>query len=304
MVNGRGRTGASGLTEIASTWVTPRVDVLGVGISAIDMPAALHLIDQWISQGDRRYICVTGVHGVMESQRDPLLRYVHNRSGLTAPDGMPLVWAGWAAGARHMDRVYGPDLMLAACERAAARGYSSFFYGGRPGVAERLAARLVGAFPGLKIAGTYAPPFRELSAQEDENVVQLISAAQPDLVWVGLGTPKQELWMAAHAHRIDAGVLIGVGAAFDIHAGLTRQAPHWMQRSGLEWAFRLAQEPRRLWRRYLYNNPRFLAGVARRPPCLVPVTGEASATGDPLLPVPRLLAAGPKPPGVVTDDSG
>jgi N-acetylglucosaminyldiphosphoundecaprenol N-acetyl-beta-D-mannosaminyltransferase len=265
------------------------------------MPVALYLIDQWISQGDRRYICVTGVHGVMESQRDPLLRYVHNRSGLTAPDGMPLVWAGWAAGARHMDRVYGPDLMLAACERAAARGYSSFFYGGRPGVAERLAARLVGAFPGLKIAGTYAPPFRELSAQEDENVVQLISAAQPDLVWVGLGTPKQELWMAAHAHRIDAGVLIGVGAAFDIHAGLTRQAPHWMQRSGLEWAFRLAQEPRRLSRRYLYNNPRFLAGVARRPPCLVPLTGAASATGDPLLPVPRLLAAGPKPPGVVTD---
>jgi N-acetylglucosaminyldiphosphoundecaprenol N-acetyl-beta-D-mannosaminyltransferase len=304
MVNGKGHTKASGLTEIASTWVTPRVDVLGVGISAIDMPTTLHLIDQWILQGDRRYICVTGVHGVMESQRDPLLRHVHNRSGLTAPDGMPLVWAGWAAGARHMDRVYGPDLMLAACERAAARGYSSFFYGGRPGVAERLTARLVGAFPGLKIVGTYAPPFRELSAQEDENVVQLISAAQPDLVWVGLGTPKQELWMAAHAYRIDAGVLIGVGAAFDIHAGLTRQAPHWIQRSGLEWAFRLTQEPRRLWRRYLYNNPRFLAGVARRPPCLVPVTGEASATGHPLLPVPGLLAAGPKPPGVVIDDSG
>ena len=202
-----------------------------------------------------------------------------------------------------MNRVYGPDLMLAACERAAARGYSSFFYGGRPGVAERLAARLAGAFPGLKIAGTYAPPFRELSAQEDENVVQLISAAQPDLVWVGLGTPKQELWMAAHAHRIDAGVLIGVGAAFDIHAGLTRQAPRWLQRSGLEWAFRLAQEPRRLWRRYLYNNPRFLAGVARRPPCLVPVTGEASATGDPLLPVPGSPAAGPKASGVVTDVS-
>jgi len=304
VVNGRRRAGASGLTEIARTWVTPRVDVLGVGISAIDMPATLHLIDQWISQGDRQYICVTGVHGVMESQRDPLLRHVHNRSGLTAPDGMPLVWAGWAAGARQMDRVYGPDLMLAACERAAARGHSSFFYGGRPGVAERLAARLMSAFPGLKIAGTYAPPFRELSAQEDENVVQLISATQPDLVWVGLGTPKQELWMAAHAHRIDAGVLIGVGAAFDIHAGLIRQAPRWVQHSGLEWAYRLAQEPRRLWRRYLYNNPRFLADVARRPPCLVAVTGEASAAGDPPLPALRLLAAGPKPPGVVTDDSG
>ena len=171
-------------------------------------------------------------------------------------------------------------------------------------MADRLAGHLQQLYPELKIAGTYAPPFHELSADEDEEIVQLISAAGPDLVWVGLGAPKQELWMAAHVGRLEASVLIGVGAAFDIHAGLIRQAPRWVQHSGLEWAFRLAQEPRRLWRRYLYNNPRFLAGVARRPPCLVPVTGEASATVDSLLPVPGSPAAGPKPPGVVTDDSG
>jgi N-acetylglucosaminyldiphosphoundecaprenol N-acetyl-beta-D-mannosaminyltransferase len=294
------RARTSGLAEFAGTWATPRVDILGVGVSAINMPMTLGLIDKWISRGDRQYICVADVHGIMESQRDPRIRDAHNRSGLTTPDGMPLVWAGRAAGARHVSRVYGPDLMLAACGLARARGYSSFFYGGRPGVADRLARRLRELYPGLKIAGTYTPPFRELSADEDEDVVRLISAARPDLVWVGLGAPKQELWMAAHAHRLDASVLIGVGAAFNIHAGLIRQAPRWIQRSGLEWAFRLAQEPRRLWRRYLYSNPRFLAGIAKRPPSLVtgtPATGEPLATGIPPLTLPRT-------PGVVPDDSG
>ena len=131
----RRRSGAETLTELAASWVTPRVDVLGVGVSAIDMPIALELIDQWISNGNHQYVCVTGVHGIMESQRDPRLRDAHNRSGLTTPDGMPLVWAGRAAGARHMERVYGPDLMLSLCDLARARGFSSFFYGGRPGVA-------------------------------------------------------------------------------------------------------------------------------------------------------------------------
>ncbi len=286
MVSGVGsrRAWTPGLTELAGTWTTPRVDILGVGVSAIDMAIALELIDKWITQGDRQYICVTDVHAIMEAQRDPRIRNAHNCSGLTTPDGMPLVWAGLAAGARHMSRVYGPDLMLAVCQRARARGYSSFFYGGRPGVADRLAGHLQQLYPELKVAGTYAPPFRELSADEDEEVVQLINAARPDLVWVGLGAPRQELWMAAHAGRLDASVLIGVGAAFDIHAGLIRQAPRWVQHSGLEWAFRLAQEPRRLWRRYLYNNPRFLADIARRPPSLITVTpapGELPTAGIP-----------------------
>jgi N-acetylglucosaminyldiphosphoundecaprenol N-acetyl-beta-D-mannosaminyltransferase len=287
------RTGE--LTEIARSWVTARVEVLGVGVSVIDMSMAVELIDQWISRGDHQYVCVTGVHGIMESQRDTCLRDVHNRSGLTTPDGMPLVWAGRAAGAQHMKRVYGPDLMLALCGQATARGYSSYFYGGRPGIADRLAQRLQELYPGLRIAGRYAPPFRELSADEDADVVRLINRAKPDLVWVGLGTPKQELWMAAHAGRLDANVLIGVGAAFDIHAGLSPQAPRWIQGSGLEWAFRLAHEPRRLWRRYLYNNPRFLAGLARRPPRLVQVT---PAAWPPLaaaeLPAGTLPATGPR----------
>lgn len=279
------RAGTAVLAELAGSWITPRVDILGVGVSAIDMPIALELIDQWISNGEHQYVCVTGVHGIMESQRDPRLRDVQNRSGLTTPDGMPLVWAGHAAGARPMERVYGPDLMLALCDLASVRGFSSFFYGGRPGVADRLAQRLQDLYPGLKVAGTYSPPFREPSAAEDEDIVRLINEARPDVVWVGLGTPKQELWMAAHAARLDASVLIGVGAAFDIHAGLSPQAPRWMQRSGLEWAFRLTHEPRRLWRRYLYSNPRFLAGIAMAPPRLVNVSPTASdlppATGSP-----------------------
>jgi N-acetylglucosaminyldiphosphoundecaprenol N-acetyl-beta-D-mannosaminyltransferase len=267
------------LRQIAGSWVTPRVDVLGVGVSAVDMSTALELICQWISRDDHQYVCVTGVHGIMESQRDSRLREIHNRSGLTTPDGMPLVWAGRAAGAHHMDRVYGPDLMLALCGLARARGFSSYFYGGRPGVADRLAQRLQRVYPGLRVVGTCTPPFRELSADEDEHVVRLINQARPEVVWVGLGTPKQELWMAAHAGRLHANVLIGVGAAFDIHAGLSAQAPRWIQRSGLEWAFRLGHEPRRLWRRYLYNNPCFLADVARNPPRLIGV--ESPAAGEP-----------------------
>jgi N-acetylglucosaminyldiphosphoundecaprenol N-acetyl-beta-D-mannosaminyltransferase len=276
-VLGRRTDATAHYSGIARSWVTPRVDVLGVAVSAIDMTMALSLISQWIANGERHYVCVTGVHGIIECQRDPYLRDVHNRSGLTTPDGMPLVWAGRAAGAHHMDRVYGPDLMLALCEMASVRGFSSYFYGGRPGVADRLAGRLQSRYPGLTVAGTYAPPFRELSTAEDDQVVSLINRARPDVVWVGLGTPKQELWMAAHASKLNASVLIGVGAAFDIHAGLLPQAPRWIQRSGLEWAFRLGHEPRRLWRRYIYNNPRFVAGIARMPPRLVPA---APAAGD------------------------
>jgi N-acetylglucosaminyldiphosphoundecaprenol N-acetyl-beta-D-mannosaminyltransferase len=217
----------------------------------------------------------------MESQRDPRLRDIHNASGLTTPDGMPLVWAGRAAGAKHMDRVCGPDLIPALCELATDQGFSPFFYGGRPGVADLLAKRLQHRYPGLKVAGTYAPPFRELSVDEDEHVVKLINRAKPDMVWVGLSTPKQERWMADHIRRLNANVLIGVGAAFDIHAGQSRRAPHWLQRSGLEWVFRLAHEPRRLWRRYLYNNAPFLIRLAAHPPRLIPVTsaGEPPATG-------------------------
>lgn len=236
----------------------PRVDVLGVKVSAIHMEQALDVIDDWITTGIRRYVCVTGVHGVMESRRDPRLQRIHNDAGLVTPDGMPLVWWSKSRGWRHTGRVYGPDLMLACCERSIAAGYRHFFYGGNDGVADLLAQKLSKRFPGLSVAGTLTPPFRPLSAEEDADIVRRINDAGADIVWIGLSTPKQEYWMADHLDRIDAPVMIGVGAAFDFHAGLKKQAPVWMQQTGLEWFFRLATEPRRLWKRYLRNNPAFV----------------------------------------------
>lgn len=246
-----------------------RVDVLGVGISAVNLVMARDEITRWIEEREPHYVCVTGVHGVMESQRDPELLAIHNASGLTTPDGMPMVWAGRRAGAEWVNRVYGPDLMLSVLERAAERGWKSFLYGGKEGVPELLTARLVERFPGLEIVGTYSPPFRPLTADEDEDIVAMINASDADLVWVGLSTPKQERWMAEHVGRLKASALVGVGAAFDFHAGLVPQAPLYMQRRGLEWLYRLTKEPRRLWRRYLLNNPAYVVRILRTPPQLL-----------------------------------
>lgn len=250
----------------------PIVDVLGVHVSAVNPPQVLDTIESWLAGRRRTYVCVTGVHGVMESQDDPALLEVHNRSGLTVPDGMPLVWSCRRAGHPDTARVYGPDLTLALLERAAARGWSSYFYGGADGVAQDLARTMSERFPGLVVAGTWTPPFRPLTAAEDAEIVARINASGADLVWVGLSTPKQERWMSDHRARLDAPVLIGVGAAFDFHTGRVRQAPVWMRSRGLEWLFRLLVEPRRLWRRYLRNNPRFVVGVLRRPPRSMPST--------------------------------
>ena len=236
----------------------PRLDILGVAVSAIRMADALDAIDAWIALGERHYVCVTGVHGVMESQRDESLRQIHNAAGLVTPDGMPLVWLCRWRGVPRVERVYGPDLLLACCERSVPRGYRHFFVGGAPGVSKKLAGRLTARFPGLTVAGTYAPPYRDLTDREREAIVRRINAARPDIVWVGLSTPKQERWMAEHVGQLTAAVLIGVGAAFDFHAGVKRQAPRWVQQSGLEWVFRLMSEPRRLGPRYLRNNPQFV----------------------------------------------
>jgi N-acetylglucosaminyldiphosphoundecaprenol N-acetyl-beta-D-mannosaminyltransferase len=238
-----------------------RVNILGVGVSAINMEMAVAMFDTWIARRAQQYVCVTGVHGVIESQDDPALRAVLCDSGLTTPDGMPLVWLSKLHGFGHVGRVYGPDLMLAVCAHSVEKGYRHFLYGGDEGVAETLAARLRERFPGVQIVGAYAPPFRPLTAEEDAGIVRMINEARADIVWVGLSTPKQERWMAAHHGRITAPVMVGVGAAFDFHAGRKKQAPRWMQRSGLEWSFRLLQEPKRLWRRYLINNPKFIALV-------------------------------------------
>ena len=234
-----------------------RVNILGVGVSDIAMPDALETIESWIARREHRYVCVANVHGIMESQHDEDLRRIYDSAGLVTPDGVPLVWISRWRGYRRVRRVYGPDLMLAVCERSVSIPYKHFLYGGNEAVAQKLRLRLEERFPGLRIVGSHTPPFRKLTPREDEEVVHKINATKPDVVWVGLGTPKQEHWMAAHIDRLNAPVLIGVGAAFDFHAGIKRQAPVWMQNTGLEWFFRLLNEPRRLWRRYLLFNPQF-----------------------------------------------
>jgi N-acetylglucosaminyldiphosphoundecaprenol N-acetyl-beta-D-mannosaminyltransferase len=241
-----------------------RINILGVGVSAIDPSMALASVDEWIARGEPHYICVTGVHGIMESYRKEAVREIHNAAGLVVPDGTPLVLLSRLKGFHHVRRVYGPDLMLALCKRSIDRDYRHFLYGGASGVCEQLAERLQIQFPGLKIVGSYSPPFRPLDREEDQAIVTKINEARPDIVWVGISTPKQEFWMAQHVGRLRASVLIGVGAAFDFHAGLKRQAPRWMMRAGLEWLFRLIQEPRRLGPRYLSNNPLFVGLVIRQ----------------------------------------
>lgn len=236
----------------------PRANVLGIGIDAITPEIAVNRLFAPSTRANRGYVCVTGVHGVMEAQRDAELRRILNESTLTVPDGMPTVWMGHLQGHRGMARVYGPTLLLDVCRRSVGAGRTHFFFGGAPGVADALAQSLASRFPGLRVVGTYTPPFRPLTVDEDAELRALVRAAQPDFFWVGLSTPKQERFMAAHLGMPGVGVMIGVGAAFDMHSGRTRQAPRWMQRSGLEWLFRMLQEPRRLFWRYAKNNPAFV----------------------------------------------
>src|SRR6266851_1939557 len=236
---------------------TDRGDVLGVNVSAITVDDAIATLQRWIDEGRREYVCVTGVHGVMECRCDPLLRKIHNEAGMVTPDGVPLVHFLRLTGKKRTQRVYGPDLMREMTVVSGRRGYRQFYYGGDVGVAEKLKETLVSSVPELQVAGTFCPPFREMTREEDRAVVDAINAARPHIVWVGLSTPKQERWMAEHLLRIDAPVMIGVGAAFDFLAGMKRQAPKWMQRHALEWLFRLCSEPRRLWRRYAYIVPGF-----------------------------------------------
>lgn len=239
----------------------PRLNLLGVHISAINMDQALAAIAGWVKTREPNYVCVTSVHPVMESYDHPELRPILNSSGLTTPDGMPIVWWLRWHGQRHVSRVYGPDLMLAVCQQSLETGYRHYFYGGAPGVAEALASRLQERYPGLQVVGSYSPPYRPLLPDEDQVVVDSISRSGADVVWVGISSPRQEQWMSEHVGKLKVPVLIGVGAAFDFHSGRKRQAPRWVQRSGFEWLFRLVNEPGRLWRRYLLNLPRFVVLV-------------------------------------------
>lgn len=241
----------------------PQAPVLGVPLAVTDYEGALDWIDAAVAAGAREYLCVAAVHTVMESRDDEALREAVDGAAFTVPDGQPLAWALRALGHDIDARVYGPELMARACARAERTGQRHYLYGGRDDEAlAQLTDNLRARYPRLRIAGGWAPPFRELSDAELDDVAARINAAAPDVVWVGIGVPKQEKWMAAMRERLDAPVLVGVGAAFDFHAGLVPQAPAWMQRAGLEWLFRLRQEPRRLWRRYARHNPRFLAGFA------------------------------------------
>jgi N-acetylglucosaminyldiphosphoundecaprenol N-acetyl-beta-D-mannosaminyltransferase len=238
--------------------MTNKVNVLGVGISVLNLPTALAAVAAAVRERRKGYVCITGVHGVMEAQDDPEFKRILNGAFLCTPDGMPMVWAGKLAGHREMRRVYGPDLMLDVCAWSETSGAKHFFYGGADGVADLLARKLKEKFPKLNVVGTYTPPFRALNEVEVQALQAQVAAAKPDIFWVGLSTPKQEKFMAEYLPKLDATLMFGVGAAFDFHSGRVKQAPRWMQRSGLEWLHRLGSEPRRLWKRYFRNNPLFV----------------------------------------------
>ena len=250
----------------------PRINVLGVGISTLTLHSAVENIFSAIARGEQGYVTVTGVHGVSESQADTELKRIHNDSLLTTPDGMPMTWLGRlrGIGPEKMDRVYGPDLMLQLLQAGQSRGLRHYFFGGAEGVAQLLEEKLSARFPGIQIVGTHTPPYRPLTDVEELRLVEELCELKPHCLWIGLSTPKQERFMAQFLSKYgrsgqpenpcipDPLVLLGVGAAFDFHAGLVPQAPRWMQRAGLEWLFRLKQEPRRLWKRYFKNNPLFV----------------------------------------------
>jgi N-acetylglucosaminyldiphosphoundecaprenol N-acetyl-beta-D-mannosaminyltransferase len=240
-----------------------RFRVLGVGVNATQIPEVIEQIEKWIELRDAsHFIAVTGMHGVMEAQHDAEFRTILNSADLVVPDGMPLVWLGRLRGCRLRRRVYGPELMLSVCQRTASRNVRHFLLGGAPGVAEKLSDTLRSRFSGLNVVGTYSPPFHPMNPEEQEEILNMINAAAPDILWVGLSTPKQERWMYEHRGRVHAPVLVGVGAAFDINSGTKEQAPVWMRERGLEWFFRLLQEPQRLWRRYVMYGSEFIVYVA------------------------------------------
>lgn len=237
-------------------------DILGVSISALTMDDAVQTIESWIEKRQHEYICICTVNTVMECQNDPGFMDVVNGAGMRTTDGMPLVWLSRRAGHKDVTRVYGPDLMLELCARSATTGHRHFFYGGGLGVVEELTGNLSEKFPGLNIVGQITPPMLKVGELESQETIDRINASGADIVWVGLNTPKQDWWVANHRALLNAPVLIAVGAAFDFHSGRVRQAPRWMQRNGLEWLFRLSQDPKRLWRRYLVLNSRFVGNLA------------------------------------------
>ncbi len=244
------------------TAVARRFNLLGVRVSAFNLPAAVGEMEAAIAEGRRSYACCCPVYTLMQGHERQDVHAALNGADWVTPDGMPVVWALRALGARQVERVYGPDLLLALSAVCARRGFSQYYLGGAPGVARDLADRLRARFPGLPVAGTSCPPFRDLTTAEEATSIDEVNASGARVVWVGLGSPKQDLWMARNRPRLTAPLLVGVGAAFDFLTDRQRQAPAWVRANGLEWLFRLAAEPRRLWRRYLLYNPKFTAALA------------------------------------------
>jgi N-acetylglucosaminyldiphosphoundecaprenol N-acetyl-beta-D-mannosaminyltransferase len=243
----------------------PTAEILGIPLAVSDYEQVLDWMDAMVAAGARGYVTAAAVNLVMSAQEQPVTMAATLAATLAVPDGQPLVWALHALGHARATRIYGPDLMASFCKRAARNGTPMYLYGGR-GEQERglLERRLLERFPGLRIVGGSSPPFRTLSAQEDAREIDSINASGAAVVWVGTGQPRQEQWMHEMRARLHAPLLVGVGAAFDFHAGLVSQAPPWMQRNGLEWVYRLSREPRRLWPRYARYNPRFVLGFARQ----------------------------------------
>ena len=240
-------------------------EILGLPIAMTDYARTMDVMDGMIARRERGYVVCAAVHVVMVAQSDPEVRDALLRSTLTVPDGMPLVWAANLMGESLQDRVYGPELMTRYNERCREHGHRVWLYGGRDqGSLAQLALNMHKANPGMRIVGGYSPPFRPLTAAEEDEIARQINAAAPDVLWVGIGVPKQEKWMARMRDRLDVPVMCAVGAAFDFHAGRISQAPPWMQQRGLEWTYRIAQEPRRLLPRYLYYNPAFLLAFGRQ----------------------------------------
>ena len=237
--------------------------LLGVKISRVTPALAYQQICQWIKDRSKVYVCVAPVSTLVDAKRDPKYAHVINTAGMITPDGMPVVWLAKLKGCSDIVRTYGPDLMHLVCKQGQAQGLRHFFYGSTPATLVQLQQRLSGLYPSLDIVGTYSPPFFSVAQQESDEVIRLINASKADVLWVGLGSPKQDFWMSIHRPLLDVPVIIGAGAAFDFISGCKPQAPRWMRHSGLEWLFRLCCEPKRLWRRYLIGNTLFIFYVLK-----------------------------------------
>ncbi|MBL8013845.1 MAG: WecB/TagA/CpsF family glycosyltransferase [Candidatus Omnitrophica bacterium] len=239
------------------------LDLLGVKVSDVNIPKAVAIIRQWISSRHKTYVCVAPVATLVDCQNDPDYRRIINSANMVTPDGMPVVWLGRASGSKTIDRTYGPDLMLAACQDGQQTGHRHFFYGSNAETLDLLDTKLRMKFPAMNIVGKISPDFKPRAVKEDPKVINAINQVRPDILWVGLGSPKQDFWIDIHRPLLDVPVIVGVGAAFDFLSGVKPQAPVWIQRSGFEWLFRLCSEPRRLWKRYLFGNSAFIYYVCR-----------------------------------------